>query len=222
MVAEACRKQRDVAVEVFKADLAKSGDVDRLLARIADAPSLELLINNAGFGTTGFFAEVALDKHLEMLQVHIAASLSLTHAALPHMIAQRKGGVINVSSMAAYLAAPNTVTYCATKMCLITFSQALAKEVADRGIHVQVLCPGFTYTGFHDTPEFANFKRSDVPAGIWMEAAEVVKESLAALETGPVVFIPGRKNRFLLKIQQNPLGKHLIWALTRKRWQTQK
>ncbi len=221
-LAEACRKQHGVMVEVLPADLAKPEDVDRVARRIADLPSLELLVNNAGFGTTGFFADVERNKHRDMIQVHVTAGLSLTHAALPNMIARRKGGIINVSSMAAYLAMPNAVTYCATKMCLVTFSQALAKELLNTGVRVQVLCPGFTYTEFHDTPEFAEFKRSDVSAGMWMSAEDVVRESIAALETGQVVFMPGRKNRFLMKLQRSPLGPLLVWALARKRWQSHK
>jgi uncharacterized protein len=221
-VAEICRKQQDIDVEILQADLSNPGDVDIIIQRIAGTPSLELLINNAGFGTTGFFADVGLKRHQDMLQVHISASLSLAHAALPNMIARGKGAIINVSSMAAYLAMPNAVTYCATKMCLITFSQGLAKEVANKGVRIQVLCPGFTYTGFHDTPEFDKFNRSDVSAGMWMAAEDVVKESLEALETGPVVFIPGRKNRFLMKVQKSPLGTLLVWALARKRWQSHK
>jgi uncharacterized protein len=221
-LAEEYRKKHNVVVDVLPADLAKSEDVDQLAKRIADSPTLELLINNAGFGTTGSFTNVDWAKHRDMVQVHVTASLSLTHAALPGMIARRKGGIINVSSMAAYLAMPNAVTYCATKMCLITFSQALAKELQNTGVHVQVLCPGFTYTEFHDTPEFEEFKRSDVSAGLWMSADDVVKESIDALKTGRVVFMPGRKNRLLMALHRSPLGTILVWALARKRWQSHK
>lgn len=221
-LAEECRKQHGVTAEILAADLAKPEDVDRIGKRIADTSSLELLVNNAGFGTTGSFADVEWAKHRDMIQVHVTASLSLTHAALPGMIARRKGGIINVSSMAAFLAMPNAVTYCATKMCLITFSQGLAKELASTGVRVQALCPGFTYTEFHDTQEFAKFKRSDVSAGMWMSAEAVVGESIAALESGRVVFMPGRKNRLLMTVHKSPLGAFLVWALARKRWQSQK
>ena len=221
-LAEECRKLGGVAVEVLPADLAKPEDVERVAGRIADTPSLELLVNNAGFGTTGSFADVEWVKHRDMVQVHVTASLSLTHSALPGMLARRKGDIINVSSMAAYLAMPNAVTYCATKMCLITFCQALAKELAGTGVRVQALCPGFTYTEFHDTLEFAEFKRSDVSAGMWMSAEDVVTESLAGLQSGRVVFMPGRKNRLLMKLHRSPLGPLLVWALARKRWESHK
>ncbi len=218
-LAEECRKAHGVDTEVLAADLAKPEDVAQLVKKIAGLPSLELLVNNAGFGTTGHFADVDLDKHLDMLQVHVTATMRFTHAALEGMIARRKGGIVNVSSLSAFLAMPNAVTYCATKMWLVTFSQALAKELAGTGVHVQVLCPGFTYTEFHDTPEFAKFKRTDVSTGLWMPAADVVNESMAALEADRVVCIPGRKNRLLMALNRSPLGPLLVWMLARKRYE---
>jgi len=221
-LADECRGMGSVAADILPADLAKPEDVGRIVKRIEDTPSLDLLINNAGFGTTGFFSDVEWRKHQDMIQVHVTAGLLLAHAALPGMIARRQGGIINVSSLSAYLAMPNAVTYCATKMCLITLSEALAKELAGTGVRVQALCPGFTYTEFHDTPEFAQFKRTDVSAGMWMSAADVARESLDGLKTGRVVFVPGWKYRLLMKFQRSPLGRLLVWALARKRWQSKK
>jgi len=219
-LAEECRGMGAGAADILPADLAKPEDVERIAKRIRELPALDLLVNNAGFGTTGFFADVEWRKHQDMIQVHVTASLLLAHTALPGMKARRQGGIINVSSLSAYLAMPNAVTYCATKMCLITFSEALAKELAGTGVRVQALCPGFTYTEFHDTPEFAQFKRTDVSAGMWMKAEDVARESLDGLETGQVVFIPGWKYRLLMKFQRSPVGKFLVWALARKRWQS--
>jgi len=221
-LAEDLRNKCRVSVEILPADLARPEDVDVICDRITETPSLELLINNAGFGTVGLFADVDWNKHRDMVQVHLTATLALTHAALVGMVPRCRGGIINVSSMAAYLAMPNAVTYCATKMGLITFTEALAKELAGTGVQVQALCPGFTYTEFHDTPEFSQFKRSDVSAGMWMTAEAVVRESLAALGNGKVVFLPGRKNRILMKLHSSPLGPLLVWALARKRWQSRK
>lgn len=221
-LAEECQKRHGLTAEVLAADLACAEDVEQVRKRIAETPALDLLVNDAGFGTTGYFADVDLAKHRDMIRVHVTASVCLAHAALPGMKARRQGSIINVSSLAAYLAMPNAVTYCATKMFLITFSQALAKELAGTGVRVQVLCPGFTYTEFHDTPEFAKFKRSDVSAGLWMSAEDVVRESLGALETGGVVCVPGRKNRLLMALRRTPLGAPLLWLLARKRWQSRK
>jgi uncharacterized protein len=221
-LAEECAKEHHVKVEVLAADLSSPEGVAQIENRINGTPTLDMLINNAGFGTTGSFADVDISKHLDMVHVHMTASLRLTHAALHVMLPRDKGDIINVSSLSAYLAMPNAVTYCSTKMSLITFSQALAKELAKTGVRVQALCPGFTYTEFHDTPEFAKFDRSDVSSGLWMSADGVAKESIAALATGRVICIPGRKNRVLWRLHGSPLGPLLLRLLARKRWESPK
>jgi len=208
-----------VEAEALAADLSKPDDVARVEERIRALPALDVLVNNAGFGTVGFFADVDVQKHLDMIHVHVLAAVRFTHAALPGMKARKRGDVINVSSGAAYLAMPNAVTYCATKMYLVTFAQALAKELTGTGVRVQTLCPGFTYTEFHDTPEFEQFSRDDVSKGLWMSAEDVVAESLDALDAGRVVHIPGRKNRLLIGLQRSPLGPLLLRALAKKRWE---
>ena len=218
-LAEELARKHSVTTELLVADLSKPDDVEQVAERIRALPSLDVLINNAGFGTTGFFADVDVAKHLDMINVHVIASVRLTHAALPGMIARKRGSIINVSSGAAFLAMPNAVTYCATKMYLVTFAEALAKELANTGVRVQTLCPGFTYTEFHDTPEFAKFNRADVAKGLWMTADDVVKESLAALDANRVVLIPGRRNRFLIGLQRSPIGPLLLRALAKKRWE---
>jgi len=218
-LADEIGKAHSVKAEVLAADLAKAADVERVEERIRACSALEMLVNNAGFGTVGFFADVDLRKHLDMIHVHVLASVRFTHAALSGMIARKRGAVINVSSGAAYLAMPNAVTYCATKMFLVTFAEALAKELANTGVRVQTVCPGFTYTEFHDTPEFTDFSRDDVSKGLWMSADDVVGESLTALDAGRVICIPGRKNRLFLGLQRSPLGPLLLRILAKKRWE---
>lgn len=218
-LADELKKAHSVKAEVLPADLSKPADVERVEQRIAACAALDMLVNNAGFGTMGFFADVDLRKHLDMIHVHVLASVRFTHAALSGMIARRRGAVINVSSGAAYLAMPNAVTYCATKMYLVTFAEALAKELEDTGVRVQTVCPGFTYTEFHDTPEFEKFNRTDIAKGLWMSADDVVGESLSGLEAGRVICIPGRKNRLLMALQRSPLGPLLLRALAKKRWE---
>lgn len=217
-LAEELRKDRKIGVEVLLADLAKPSDVERVEAHIRDLSGLALLINSAGFGTTGPFAEVDAAKHADMIQVHVVAAARLTRAALPGMLARKQGAVINVSSLMAFLPMHNAVTYCGTKAFLVTFTQALAKELEGAGVRAQVLCPGFTYTEFHDTPEFKQFDRASVSKTLWMTADDVVAESLAALEAGRVLCIPGRKNRLLMAFSRSPVGRLVVWLLARKRW----
>jgi short-subunit dehydrogenase len=186
-----------ITVEVLPGDLSKDGDISRIERRIEALDTLTMLINNAGFGTRGAFADVDLEKSLAMIQVHVTASTRLAYATLPGMIARRRGTLINVASPSAFVPLANNSVYSATKSYLISFSECLQLEVADAGIKVQALCPGFTYTGFHDTDEFKGMDRSKLPNLMWMSAEETVERSLDALDNGKVVFVPGFVNRLM-------------------------
>lgn len=178
-----------IQAEALAADLSLREDVDRVVARIQATPDLALLVNNAGFGSTGKFVTKDPQSQVDMVEVHVVATTRLTRAALPGMIARGCGGVINVSSVAAYL--PGNTMYASTKAWMIPFSQALSRELADTGVKVQALLPGYTYTEFHDRPEFRNFKRSSVPSILWLSADDLVSESLQCLALGSGVCVPG-------------------------------
>ena len=197
-LADELQAKQAVTVEVLPADLGLVDDMRQVEARIAALPDLALLVNNAGFGVIGAFSEVPVERSMEMLMVHDLATLRLTRAALPGMIARRRGGVINTSSTAAFLPLGGNVMYTSTKAFLNSFTQSLAYELEGTGVRVQALCPGFTYTGFHDTPEFAGDDyRARIPKFLWMMADEVVDQSLWALAHGRVIFIPGFKYRLI-------------------------
>jgi short-subunit dehydrogenase len=206
-----------IDVDVCVADLAKPQEVERVAEQIGQMAGLELLINNAGFGTMGPFAEIDVARQLEMVQVHLAATLRLTRAALPGMIQRRRGTIINVSSMAGFIIAPGSTTYGATKAFLNHFSESLQVELAGTGVRVQSLCPGFTYTGFHDTPDLARFDRTQIPRGMWMSSDAVVADSLRQLESGGVICIPGFKNRWLARLLSFRLVRKLLGKMVRKR-----
>ncbi len=187
-----------VDVEVLPADLADPAGVERVAQRIAGLDRLALLVHSAGFGAVGYFAETELCKNLNEVRVHDLAAMSLTYAALPGMKARRRGGIIYLSSVASFAPLPGNVTYSASKAFLNVFAQALQGELYGTGVRVQALCPGFTHTGFHSTPEFEGRDvRTEIPTALWMEPEEVVEASLAALRRNEVIFIPGRKNQFL-------------------------
>jgi hypothetical protein len=186
-------------------------------ARLAELREPTMLVNSAGFGTTGRFQRVDVRKHLDMIQVHLAASLRLTHAVLPAMIKRKRGAIISVASIGAFVALPGNVTYCATKAFLAAFSKGLEAEVRPAGVRVQVLCPGFTRTEFHDTPEYARFKRDSMPAFMWQSAQEVVATSLRGLERGQRVVIPGTFYRLMIGLGALPIvGQGLRAALVRR------
>ncbi len=155
---------------------------------------LELLVNNAGFGTTGPFATLDPDREEAEIRLNVIALVRLTRAALPGMIARGRGAIINVSSLAAFVPGPYDAAYGATKAFVNSFTEALHEEIRDTGVRVQALCPGFTHTEFQQR---AGIDVSRLPAWVWMTPEAVVDASLSALQRGQVVCVPGLVNRLL-------------------------
>jgi uncharacterized protein len=212
-VADQVRQRRGSGVTIVVADLSTPAGVLRVQEEIAACTSLSLLINNAGTGTIGSFVESKLDSQLAMIRLHVTASVRLSHAALPDMIARGHGAIINVASIGAFLPSAGNVTYNATKAFLTSFSAALNDEVRDAGIRVQALCPGFTVTEFHD---LLAINRTAIPRWLWMSADDVAAASLRALERWPVVYVPGWRNRALLALFRNSLTAPLLRRMIRR------
>ena len=206
-LSEELRRQFSISVDVLKADLSNAEDAHRVARRIESIDNLELLINNAGFGSSGKFAEIDLSKQIDMAFTHIVAPMILCRAALPGMLARNSGAIINVASVAAFAALPGSGAYSGSKAFLVSFTKSLALELEGSGVKVQALCPGFTYTEFHDTKEFEKFSRSRIPKWLWMTGEAVVLDSLNALERNKVVFIPAFRNRILAILARLPLSK---------------
>jgi len=187
-----------VRAEPLPADLSRDQDVDRIITQIDRTPALALLINNAGFGTVGSFADGDPTVQERMVRVHVLAPMRLVRAALPGMIEQRRGGIVNVSSIASFVYAAGSVNYCATKAYLTTFTEGLATELAGTGVQAQALCPGFTRTEFHQRigPRAGDHRRF-----LWMTAESVVRASLAQLDRrGSVVCVPGLGYRLMVAL----------------------
>jgi len=190
--------QYGVSVEVVAADLGRDEGMRGVAERISKTPRLAFLVNNAGFGTKGKLADRPVAEQATMLKLHVMAPMLLTRAALPGMIERGNGTIINVASVASFVQSAGNVNYCATKAYLRSFSEGLALELVDTGVHVQALCPGFTHTEFH---ERAAIKEDTVPAVLWLDAERVVKESLAqAARRGPVVCIPSVRYKLLVTL----------------------
>jgi short-subunit dehydrogenase len=216
-LAEELQHRYRATTEILSADLSEPEGIRHVEERIVAAEPLGLLINNAGFGTYGHFTGVSAERHEDMINVHITASVRLCRAALPSMLKRRRGAIINVSSVAAFFPLPDNATYAASKAYLVTFSEALHREVAGSGVKIQALCPGFTVTEFHDTPEYAGFNRSEVPKGLWMQSEEVVLASLRSLRRNQAVCIPGWKYQALVSIGRNQAVLSLLSALRRRK-----
>lgn len=209
-----------IRAEVIAADLSTEEGIGRVAKAIEDMADLSLLINNAGFGTRGDFVEVDLERHMDMIRVHVIATITLTKAALPVMIGRGRGAIISVSSIAAFFPSGGGTTYTATKVYLNNFSEALAAELDSTGVKVQALCPGFTFSEFHDTRDFDDFDRQSIPNMLWMSADEVVAESLAALSGDRVIVIPGRQYRGIVASVHSPLRGAIYGTARRlrRRW----
>lgn len=200
--------------ETLTADLGSPEDAERVARRIREIPDLEMLVNNAGFGTSALFAEADPDRQIEMVRVHVEAPTRLTRAALPIMLERRKGLIVHVASIAAFLPGPGLTGYSATKRFLVSHAESLALELQGTGVRVQALCPGFTETGFHATEEYRHFQRGRVPGWMWMTPDEVVR---CSLECRKVVVIPGWQNRVIVALMSNPLSGTLIRRIRRRR-----
>jgi uncharacterized protein len=169
--------------------------------RIGNARNLGLLVNNAGFGTMGYFFEADANSQDRMHRLHVLATMQLTHAALANLVPRAVGGVINVSSVAAYGQSPQSVSYCATKTWINSFTEGLAIELASRDspVKVQALCPGFTLSEFHDV---VHMDRNVIPKSLWMTSDFVVDASLRGFDRGELFVIPGWRYKLLVRVMK--------------------
>ncbi len=176
------------------ADLATRLGVARVIEALRQQGPVDWLVNNAGYGGAGDFGAAEPESQQGMVDLHISATMALCRAAIPFMRERGAGTIINVSSLGAFTALPGVAVYIATKAFLVSFSECLQLELAGDSIRVQCLCPGLTHSEFHERPSMADFDRSQVPDIQWQSAAQVVDESLAALEDGRVVVVTGEHN----------------------------
>ena len=154
-----------------------------------DRGHIDVLVNNAGFGTRGSIASASRADQEAMLRVHVLATHRLTQAVVQKMVPAGRGSIINVASIASWLISPGNVNYSATKAWQRVFSESLALEVHGKGVYVQALCPGYTHTEFHQR---GGMNKKRVPGWWWMNADRVVKESLDAMaRRRPTVVVPG-------------------------------
>lgn len=183
-----------VEVEIIACDLSTVEGIAQVSDRLRAIPDLVYLVNNAGFGYRGRFWETPVEVHQEMIRLHVEATIALTHAALPGMLARNLGAIINVSSLAGFLIMPWNNSYSSTKRYLIQHSQGLAVELAHSNVRVQALCPGLTHSEFHDRSPHTRLDKGRLPAIAWLTSERVAADSLEALRRGgPVVFVPGRR-----------------------------
>lgn len=192
-LAKELNEAHTIDAEVLPADLTDSDDLETIAQRLADddAP-VDLLVNNAGFGTVGRFHGLPFEPEQREIRLNVIALHRLTHAALGAMVDRGRGGVINVSSLGGYQPAPGFATYSATKAFVSSFTQAIHEELRGTGVKAMVVCPGFTRTEFQ---ERADVDDSSVPDLLWQSAEQVVSYALKDYDRGRAVSIPGPINQ---------------------------
>lgn len=178
--------------EILPADLSKSGECARVERRVrAKEQPIDWLVNNAGFGLSQKFIHTPLKDEQRLLDVMVRAPMRLTHEALPGMIERGFGRVIVVSSIASWL---TVGTYSAAKAWATVFCEAVSADLADTGVAITAVCPGFVHTEFH---ERADLEVSEIPSQAWLNADDVVATALADAEKGRVLSVPSLRYRTL-------------------------
>jgi len=184
------------ACRVHVCDLSDRESTTALADEVRLERRLSVLVHNAGFGVHGEVGEADPSRLQAMADVHVGATIALCSAAAAGMRERQAGSIVAVSSIAGMLVGSGSATYCATKAFELSFARSLALELHPFGVRVQALCPGYTRTRFHDTPEYAHWSRESVPAFLWSTPEFVASESWKRLGRG-VVCLPGAFNRLL-------------------------
>ena len=195
-VASALEARHGCAVQVIAADLSSREAPAALCREIANRGlTIDVLVNNAGYGVPGSFRSSPWDRHEAMLHVMVMAVAELTHNLLPGMVERRYGRIINVASLAGLAPAPAGHTlYAGVKALMIKFSESLSQEVEQYGVHVTALCPGFTFSEFHDVTG-TRATVSTLPSWLWMDADAVAHQGVDAVMAGRRIHVTGRVNR---------------------------
>jgi short-subunit dehydrogenase len=174
-------------------DLSKASAPAKLMADVeANGETIDLLVNNAGFGLIGRFAELDAKRLRQMVDLNVGALMELCRSTAPAMIERKSGGIINVASTAAFQPGPKMAVYFATKAFVLSFTEALHEELKPHGIKVSCLCPGPTHTEFG---EVAGFGGNGMFDHVAMNSPEVVERGLAGLDKNQAVVVPGWMNK---------------------------
>jgi short-subunit dehydrogenase len=202
-------------IECCTFDLTDRMSVEALSSRLEEEPHVDLLVNNAGFGSLEEFTAVDVDVHRRMIALHVETPMRLIHAVLPRMKRINRGSIINVASLGAFAPCAQAVQYASTKAYLVIFSEALQEELRETNIRIQALCPGFVQTAFHATDAMRRFHERKIPDSLWTTPGEVVACSLSSLSRGRVVVIPGWRSRMLGLFMRMVMLKPIIRIATR-------
>ena len=201
-LADEIRLRQGVEILIVPADLAQIGAPGAILAEIAaHGRPVDALVNNAGYGAPGPYAAAPWEDQRAFLQVLMAAPCELAHQVMPGMIERRFGRIVNVASLAGLIpGGAETVLYGAAKAFLVSFSQGLHAEGRSAGVHVSALCPGFTYSEFHDVNGTRDLIGERAPPWLWLGADEVAAAGYEAAEANRPICVPGAPNKAIAAV----------------------
>jgi uncharacterized protein len=194
--------ERHEGFEVLAADLTTSEGIRSVEQRLGDPERpVDLVVNNAGFGTSGLFHELDVDRLEDEIALNVTALTRIAHAALGSMVPRRRGWLLNVSSVASYQAAPRLATYAATKAFVTSLSESLHEEVRRSGVRVTALCPGLTRTEFQSVSNTEGYQQQ-YPSLAWCDAADVASIGLRDVARGRATSVPGAVYKGLVGVSQ--------------------
>ncbi len=215
--AETMRQNFGVRVHVMPKDLSVPGAAQSLFADVeSKGLTIDALVNDAGFGLFGTFAETDLQREVQMIQVNMTTLTELTKLCLPGMIARKSGRILNVASTAAFQPGPLMAVYYATKAYVLSFSEAVGYELKGTGVTVTALCPGPTKSAFQAE---AKMTKSRLFQGRVMDAETVAEAGYRGLMRGRSIVIPGARNRtlaFLTRFTPRRMAKWMVWRMQRE------
>ena len=208
-------------VEVLVADLTTEAGVNAVLDRLRDAdrPVIDLVVNNAGFGTSGPFTAADPDRLSREISLNINALTRISHEAVRQMQPRGRGYLLNVSSIASFQPGPDLAVYAATKAFVTSLTEALHEELRGSGIRVTALCPGLTHTEFQSISNTSGLE-SKFPEFAWMSADDVARDGLRAVADGKAICVPGLVNKSLATISTftpRGLARRIAGLATRMR-----
>ncbi|MEQ9363055.1 MAG: SDR family oxidoreductase [Leptospirales bacterium] len=196
-VALELRTAHSIQADVIAADLSKASAAADIARKLGPDRAVDILINNAGFGTSGAFADLPLQGEVDMIEVNVSSLVRLSHLFLPGMLARKSGKIMNVASTAGFQPGPRMANYYASKAYVLSFSEALYEEVRKDGVSVTAFCPGATETPFFDRAKMDNVRLRKGGMNAVMAADEAARIGYRGMQRGKAIVIPGLMNRIM-------------------------
>ena len=216
-LADELAERHAVRAETFGCDVAEPEQRARLIGEVAERGlTVEILINNAGFGSGGAFHALDGDGETGMVRTNVEAVVALTSAWLPAMVERRRGAVLNLASLIAFQPIPFQATYGASKAFVLSFTQAVHEEVRGTGVTISALCPGPVRTEFGESGGFGGAD-DRIPSFMWLDSETVARAGIEGLEKGQRVIVPGVVNR-LGAFSGHYMPRALLLPLVRRLW----